>query len=802
MKQITWKPHCTLFGLAFLAAASTAIAQEETHNFNIATQRVNDALKSLANATHIQIFSDGEALKDKQTQGVKGTYTTREALRKLLAGTGLTYTFTADDAVAVKAAQTGSDAASTLPIVKVTGTAVADDDAREEGPGRGYVVRNSDIGTKMNIPLMELPQAAQVITKQVIQDQGSTTINDVLKNVAGYAPANTFGEAIGEFKMRGFDVGPLRDGEPTTYGYGANARDLMNNFERIEVLKGPAAVAYGASQFGDLGGIINLVSKMPLATARYQFSSQTDQYGYETPSFDATGPLNDSKTVLYRITGQSLHRGSFIKNYQQDSWAINPSITFTNNRCTDLTLKFEYSQRRASYYGGLPFYGTLTGPNFNYPISRSYEQPGSPAPTEPNLVSTAIFNHKFNDDWSVKTVFRFFDAEQKWAGATYDSWNGRGGVDNLMNISQDWTFYHEKDRDFMGDVQLHGNASILGTENKLLFGVQHLNYQGDTDLGQVQNFNSINLLNPQYGAAIPTNVPLYPHYKDFSHYTGIYFQDQLALTSKLKFLLGTRYNIISDTIVTDINNPSANYKNSVNEPTPSIGVTYAITDSVNLYSSYNRGVKPTFGTFAPGTNPQPEQSRQYEIGAKFDNQQGLTGTLAFFDIVKQHDTVGLPGTNYSIQVGEVRSEGIEANAIWAVPDTGWTITGTYGYTDAKVTQNTDPTYLGGHLPLVPHNSARFWSMYRFPENSMLSGFRVGGGMFAVDGRQATLPNSYLLPGYASFDALLGYAFKHYDVALNFQNLADHRIYETANNTNGGVFMGAPFTAVLSLRTTW
>jgi iron complex outermembrane receptor protein len=352
----------------------------------------------------------------------------------------------------------------------------------------------------------------------------------------------------------------------------------------------------------------------------------------------------------------------------------------------------------------------------------------------------------------------------------------------------------------MGDVQLHGNVSFFNTEHKLLFGVQHLSYEGITHAAY-GDINTINLLNPQYGAT-PSGLIFGNGYNDKSDYTGIYFQDHLALTSKLKLLLGTRYSIITDNI--HAGGGTSDYKVTVTEPTPSVGITYALTDFMNVYSSYSRGIQPAGGPFFPGSQPQPQQSRQYEIGSKFDFHQGLTANIAFFNIVKQHYTVGDPNNpGYNIQIGEVTSQGTEANAIWAIPDTGWTITGTYGYTDAKVTKDTaQDNDVGNYLTNVPHNSGRLWSMYRFPENSMLSGFRVGGGMYAVDARQATLPNTFLLPGYASFDAMLGYAFKHYDVALNLQNLTDHRIYESTGAYNEGVFPGTPFTAVLSLRTTW
>ena len=215
MKKLTRTPRTRLLALSILTLANPVLAQDQTHNFNIAPQNVNDALKSLANETRLQIFSDGEALRGKQSSGLKGNFTAREALQKLLAGTGLTYSYTAEGAVAVKEAPGESVSKAdptTLPAVKVSGKAVyAEDNAKnhsdENDPyNTSYTHKNANSATKTDTSIMETPINIQVVPRAVIQDQQSVQVGDAIKNVSGVFQGNTYGGFAEEFMIRGFNT--------------------------------------------------------------------------------------------------------------------------------------------------------------------------------------------------------------------------------------------------------------------------------------------------------------------------------------------------------------------------------------------------------------------------------------------------------------------------------------------------------------------------------------------------------------------------------------------------------------------
>lgn len=129
----------------------------------------------------------------------------------------------------------------------------------------------------------------RVITKERIQKQGATRLQDVLSNDLNirfsYDPA-TGGSNITMMGMRGQNVKVLLDGVPmvgrqgTTNEININQIDV-NSIERIEIVEGPMSVIYGADA---LAGVINIITKKagPAAiavTARLQEETVGKEYG-------------------------------------------------------------------------------------------------------------------------------------------------------------------------------------------------------------------------------------------------------------------------------------------------------------------------------------------------------------------------------------------------------------------------------------------------------------------------------------------------------------------------------------------
>ena len=158
---------------------------------------------------------------------------------------------------------------------------------------------NSDIAnsaTRMDIPVMEIPGTVGVATRKLLEDQQATTMTEAVRNLGG-VKGGPSGEAsnINEvFSSRGFSMtNSVTISERGTILKFSN--DALSSIERIEILKGPASVLYGAVE---PGGIINFITKPTLYTPRYGATIRYGSYDYKQASIDISGPLNAKRPFV------------------------------------------------------------------------------------------------------------------------------------------------------------------------------------------------------------------------------------------------------------------------------------------------------------------------------------------------------------------------------------------------------------------------------------------------------------------------------------------------------------------------
>jgi iron complex outermembrane receptor protein len=194
-----------------------------------------------------------------------------------------------------------SDEVTILPEMTITAPAVR--------PGEtGYNVYQATTATKTDAPIMETPVNIQVVPPQVLRDQQAFRLEQALWNVSGVymEPLGTF-QGSGEiFSVRGFST-------QTTYRNGFRLQNVFSgtgpletaNLDRIEVLKGPAAILFGRIE---PGGLINLVPKQPLADPYYSLQQQIGSFDFYRTTLDATGPITqDDGTALEHRPGYAGH---------------------------------------------------------------------------------------------------------------------------------------------------------------------------------------------------------------------------------------------------------------------------------------------------------------------------------------------------------------------------------------------------------------------------------------------------------------------------------------------------------------
>ena len=284
-----------LLTTALVVVSSGIRAGEAEQRFDSAAQDLGPALQKLAAQSGVSIFYASDSVAGRRAQALKGQYSTHAALTRLLSGSGLIYSVSADGSISVKPASVLLNKAepTTLKPVNVTAEGILD---VKDPYNQDYVLLNATSGTKTDTPIMETPLNVQVISKQVLKDQQVITLADSLKNVSGvttgsfaYGTGN-YGAPTQQITLRGFASQTFyRNGFRLQQG--SASRD-MSNVESVEVLKGPAAVLYGQNE---PGGMVNVITKQPLATPYYSVNQQFGSYDMYRTTVDASGPISSNK---------------------------------------------------------------------------------------------------------------------------------------------------------------------------------------------------------------------------------------------------------------------------------------------------------------------------------------------------------------------------------------------------------------------------------------------------------------------------------------------------------------------------
>ncbi|MDY6898576.1 MAG: TonB-dependent receptor plug domain-containing protein, partial [Cyanobacteriota bacterium] len=288
------------------------------------------------------------------------------------------------------------------------------------GERSGYRVPNSSTATKTDTPLRDIPQSIQVIPQQVLEDRNVRELRDAIETAGGVTSTggrttSFFGE---NFQIRGFATGSsiFRDGIPT-FSIGVLT---TSDIESVEILKGPASVLFGQ---GQPGGVINLVSKKPLFEPYFSTSFTVGSFDTYGGAIDLSGPLNDSKTVRYRLNASYDNYGSFRDFVDGDRLSISPTVTWDISPDTSLNVYAKYVTERETHDDGLP--ETNDGV-VDIPRDRFLNEDFGEFEQEQFNIGYTL-NHKFNEDWSVRHALQYLEYDPLRYYPSFDTFDEETG---------------------------------------------------------------------------------------------------------------------------------------------------------------------------------------------------------------------------------------------------------------------------------------------------------------------------------------------------------------------------------------
>jgi len=761
--------------------AAAPAPEAGTARYAIAAQPLASALAQFARQNHLQLSFDAALAQGKMAPAVNGDLSEHEALARLLGNSGLGWTLT-DDRTLLLFAQPTSGSLNLAPST-ITSNAFVE---YADGPVQGYRATRSATGTKTDTALRDIPQSIQVVSRQVLDDQQVNNLGDALTNVSSVQRSNSHGGSSESFVIRGFKA--------TTYAVDGMLinplvsrpealRDLAN-VERVEVLKGPASVLYGR---GNPGGLINLVTRQPSFTPEAQVKAQAGSWDFYRLEANASGPLDEAKTLAGRMTVAAQTDRGFRDTFRDSKHTyVAPTLRWEPTDSTRVDAGAEYIDQTSPFDRGLiPQNGKIS-----MNADRYLHEPWSRDKADKVSVWYRA-EHDVNDWLTLRQMTR-------WDQSHKDRYvvDLRGLGSDGRTLARRATDGDERIRTL--DMQLEAIARFAtgGLSHTALAGFEYIDGKRNVDSDRA-SLASIDIFNPVYGALPgPFAFNEKTDYKVESY--SFYLQDQVDLSEQWKLIFGARYD---DTRQRNSTTDAAYEVTKTNiDPSrvsPRLGLVYQPTDWLALYASYSTSFTPQSDIQRNGSVLDPEEGKQYEIGAKVDViPDRLSATLSVFEITRENVAAPDPSDdNYSVQTGEQRVRGIELD-VTGTPLEGWEIIGNVSALQAKVTKDTTID-VGNRLEGVPIMSGSIWSSYQL-QDGPLRGLGFGAGVIAVGERQGDIDNSYDVSGYARVDASVFYDInENVRVSLNGRNLTDRKYIETVASTDGN-YAGAPASAVASL----
>jgi len=790
-------------------AQNAAKPQSAALNFNIPAQPLVDALNAFIAVSDWQVGFPAGMAKDVRSSAVHGRHTPQQALQQLLTGSGLRYRLTGANTVTLESAPQSQADTPVLKAVTVNGKKDYDPD---DPYNEDYAAPNASTGTKSDTPIMETPMSVQVVAKAVLDDQQAIRIEDALKNVSGVTKGFGFGTEEDTFIIRGFENSTSTWGLTQIYRDGSLAVGglfSMADVQRVEVLKGPAAMLYGRLE---PGGLINVVTKRPQGEAAYSIQQQFGSYDTYRTTLGATGGLNGDDSLAYRLDFEYLDKNTFRDFTFNEQVHLAPKLTWKVTDQTQIDLEYQYFNQETVTDWGIPVIGNRPA---NIPLSRFLGEPTDRFPYEINAGSIML-THSFNDDWKVQAKYYKFSNQYDntpWAGANSPvSLNEETGDLSRRFLRSN----HDFNSDFV-TLNLNGKFSTWGVEHNVLLGGDWF----DSDFTEdgtafttvaAEGPAPINIFNPVYGNGVVPgpDFPINSFTKIDESWFGFYLQDQITFADDWHLLTGFRFDHAEakSSFTADRSGVEA----EADELSPRVGLLYQPMPWLSLYGSYIQGFNGSVGgRTADGSALAPNRSRQYEAGIKTEGFDGrLISSLVFYHLTK--DNIATPHTDPNLaqqgfvdQTGEARSQGIEFDISGRIAE-NWDVIGSYALTDTEVAQDRDANggtrNQGNRLYTVPVHSGSLWVYHKFGEFAFPE-LSAGLGAFMVGQREGDLANSSQLPGYTRLDASLKYSKPigrtNLIVQFNVQNLLDKEYYATARPNRVGVTPGDPITFLGSVR---
>ncbi|MES2003580.1 MAG: TonB-dependent receptor [Bacteroidota bacterium] len=643
---------------------------------------------------------------------------------------------------------------------------------------------------KAPINAMDLPQAVTVINQAVLDNQQVQRLSDVMRNVNGIYLSSTRGSTQENFSARGYSLSAnnlFKDGVRINSG----TMPETSSLERVEILKGSAAVLFGNVA---PGGIVNMVTKQPKFQSGGEIALRAGSFGLFKPMFDVYGPL--SKNIAFRMNGNYETANSYRDVVHSKRYYANPSLLFKLGKKTELLVQGDYLYHEFTPDFGIGSINNTSIPNV--PRSAFFGTPWQYAKTNQSS-ATATLKHTLTNSWQLNASVSYqyynrdyYATERIQALANGDWYRPLNRAKNIENY-------------YTAQANLSGKFKLGSTEHTLLAGLDADQYDAKAySYNQPTVYDTINILNPQKYTA-RTDIPAVKEIKLVTTPTlrmGAYVQDLISVSAHLKILAGIRWSIqeakaaSTSDLLTGIT--SMGTIKTDKAFSPRAGIVYQPTKNTSLFASYANSFSVNGGTDVYGNALAPSIIDQYEAGVKNNLFSGmLMANLTVYKIINNNlaqtalfaaDGV-TPNNNTALKAltGQTTSDGLEIDLI-SHPAKGLDINLGYSYNYIRYTKTPDAKgnfVEGERLQNSVGSTANTSIFYSY------NGWKFGTTVFYTGPRTAGFNNTkgqtqnynrlFAVNDFTTIDLSAGYSWRKLGLLAKISNLTNTLNYYTHEN---------------------
>jgi iron complex outermembrane receptor protein len=664
-----------------------------------------------------------------------------------------------------------------------------------EGTGTGTINKSPVNIGKIPVAAIDLPQGVAIIGHEVLEEQQVQRMSDVVKNVNGVYMASSRAGTQEAFNARGYgfsSTNMFKNGARVNSG----VMPEMSSLEKVEILKGSAAILYGNVA---PGAVMNMVTKQPKFTFGGEVNVRAGSYGLLKPAFDVYGPL--SSKVAYRIDGTFETTDSYRDKVHSKRYYVNPSLLFKLSDRTELLVQGDYLRHDFTPDFGI---GSLDNTKIaDVPRNSFFGTPWQYAHTQQSSAGASI-RHKLNSTWTLNGMFSYQRYSRDYYSIERVQADAAGKWARPLNRAFNAEDY------YLAQVDLNGRFKTGNMEHNVLVGVDGDRYYTKAySYNQPTVYDTINILNPDLYTP-RTDMPDAIRIKSVTtpiNRIGVYAQDLIKITSKLNVLAGIRFSYLQNEA------PSTyDYKANLTTQTaakydhafsPRLGLVYKPVENMAIFASYSNSFTPNSGLAVDSSSLNPSVIDQYEVGIKNDFLKGkLSVNVTAYRIKNNNYAQTAPfqkdgvtpnnNTNLKALIGETLSRGVEVD-IAGHPLPGLDVIGGYSYNNITIenTGNASGGSITGERLVGNPNHTANASVFYTLQQSALKGLKFGVGYYYIGQRFGGWNNTMnqtqkynrliSVPGFSTLDLSAGYAFKHFSLMAKVSNITNTYNYYVHEN---------------------